>query len=57
MDDPVVGAPGGETSRKLRQAMSLVVDAREFARVFNNGAASRRNRRCRRASSATKPTT
>ncbi len=37
MDDPVVGAPGGEKSRKLRQAMSLVVDAREFARVFNNG--------------------
>jgi len=37
MDDPVVGAPGGERARKLRQAMSLVIDAQEYARVFANG--------------------
>jgi ABC-type transport system substrate-binding protein len=37
MDDPVVGAPAGERGRKLRQAMSLVIDAQEYARVFNNG--------------------
>ena len=37
MDDPVVGTPAGDKGRKLRQAMSLVVDSREFARVFNNG--------------------
>jgi len=37
MDDPVVGTPAGEQGRKLRQAMSLVVDSREYARVFNNG--------------------
>src|SRR5207344_290207 len=37
MDDPVVGTPAGEKGRKLRQAMSLVVDSREFARIFNNG--------------------
>lgn len=37
MDDPLVGAPGGERARKLRQAMSLVVDVREYLRVFTNG--------------------
>jgi ABC-type transport system substrate-binding protein len=37
MADPVVGTPGGERSRKLRQAMSLAVDVEEFKRVFNNG--------------------
>lgn len=37
MDDPVVGHEGGERSRKLRQAMSLVVDVEEFLRVFLNG--------------------
>jgi ABC-type transport system substrate-binding protein len=37
MNDPVVGAPAGERGRALRQAMSLAVDAREFARVFQNG--------------------
>lgn len=37
MDDPVVGAKGVERSRKLRQAMSLVVDSREFLRLFANG--------------------
>jgi oligopeptide transport system substrate-binding protein len=36
-DDPVVGRAGGERSRKLRQAMSLVLDTREFSRVFMNG--------------------
>jgi ABC-type transport system substrate-binding protein len=37
MGDPVVGSAAGEKSRKLRQAMSLVIDSVEFARVFNNG--------------------
>jgi oligopeptide transport system substrate-binding protein len=37
MDDPVVGAPAGERGRKLRQAMSLVVDAEEYTRIFSNG--------------------
>lgn len=37
MDDPVVGAAGGVRSRKLRQAMSLAVDSREFLRLFANG--------------------
>jgi ABC-type transport system substrate-binding protein len=37
MDDPVVGKPGGERSKKLRQAMSLAVDFEEYARVFTNG--------------------
>ena len=37
MDDPVVGARAGERSRLLRQAMSLVVDVREYLRLFSNG--------------------
>jgi len=37
MEDPVVGSAAGEKGRKLRQAMSLVVDSVEFSRVFNNG--------------------
>ena len=37
MEDPVVGAPGGEASRRLRQAMSLVVDTEEYTRLFSNG--------------------
>jgi ABC-type transport system substrate-binding protein len=37
MDDPVVGAAAGERGRKLRQAMSLVVDTSEFTRIFTNG--------------------
>jgi ABC-type transport system substrate-binding protein len=37
MRDPVVGAAGGDRARKLRQAMSLAVDAPEFLRVFMNG--------------------
>jgi ABC-type transport system substrate-binding protein len=37
MDDAVVGTPNGERAKKLRQAMSLVIDAREFTRVFQNG--------------------
>jgi ABC-type transport system substrate-binding protein len=37
MNDPVVGAPAGERGRLLRQAMSLVIDAREYARIFMNG--------------------
>ncbi|MGE4652181.1 MAG: ABC transporter substrate-binding protein, partial [Myxococcota bacterium] len=37
MDDPVVGRPAGERGRKLRQAMSLVVDTGEYTRIFSNG--------------------
>jgi ABC-type transport system substrate-binding protein len=37
MDDPTIGAPAGAKARRLRQAMSLVVDSVEFARVFSNG--------------------
>ena len=37
MSDPVVGAAAGERGRKLRQAMSLAIDAGEFLRVFLNG--------------------
>jgi oligopeptide transport system substrate-binding protein len=37
MEDAVVGAGAGERGRKLRQAMSLVVDTREFTRIFQNG--------------------
>jgi ABC-type transport system substrate-binding protein len=37
MDDRLLGAPGGEPARKLRQAMSLAIDAREYLRLFYNG--------------------
>jgi ABC-type transport system substrate-binding protein len=37
MKDPVVGHAGGGRARKLRQAMSLAIDAVEFLRIFNNG--------------------
>jgi len=36
MEDPTVGARGGARARLLRRAMSLVVDAREYTRVFQN---------------------
>jgi len=37
MDDPVVGGAAGERGRKLRQAMSLAIDAEEYMRLFTNG--------------------
>jgi ABC-type transport system substrate-binding protein len=37
MEDATVGAPAGDKGRKLRQAMSLVIDAPEFLRLFTNG--------------------
>jgi ABC-type transport system substrate-binding protein len=37
MEDPVVGAKGGERARKLRQAMSLAVDSKEWIELFLNG--------------------
>lgn len=37
MDDPVVGRAGGESSRKLRQAMNLVVDVEQYLKLFTNG--------------------
>ncbi len=37
MNDRVVGAQAGERGRKLRQAMSLAIDAVEYARIFQNG--------------------
>ncbi len=37
MEDRTVGIQDGERSRKLRQAMSLVVDSAEYSRLFMNG--------------------
>jgi ABC-type transport system substrate-binding protein len=37
MEDPVVGAKGGERAKKLRQAMSLAVDSQEWIELFLNG--------------------
>ena len=37
MEDPVVGTPAGDRGRKLRQAMSLAVDTRQFLELFLNG--------------------
>lgn len=37
MEDGTVGSPAGDRSRKLRQAMSLAVDAEEWTRLFLNG--------------------
>lgn len=37
MDDPKVGRKGGESAKKLRQAMSLALDFEEFSRLFMNG--------------------
>ena len=35
--DPVVGAPGGERARKLRQAISIAMDYDELISIFLNG--------------------
>ncbi|MBO0740695.1 MAG: hypothetical protein J2P51_04650, partial [Hyphomicrobiaceae bacterium] len=37
MEDPVVGAAAGERGRKLRQAMSVAVDSRQYLELFLNG--------------------
>jgi ABC-type transport system substrate-binding protein len=37
MEDPVVGARGGERAKKLRQAMSLAVDSEAWIELFLNG--------------------
>nr|NIW37810.1 peptide ABC transporter substrate-binding protein [Gemmatimonadota bacterium] len=37
MDDATIGRAAGERSRRLRQAMSLVIDAAEYSRLFLNG--------------------
>jgi ABC-type transport system substrate-binding protein len=37
MEDATVGHAAGERGRSLRQAMSLVVDAEEYMRLFTNG--------------------
>ncbi len=36
MDDPQVGRSGGMRSRKLRQAMSLVIDTERYLELFHN---------------------
>ena len=36
MLDPVVGAKAGSRSRKLRQAMSLVIDSKRYLELFKN---------------------
>jgi ABC-type transport system substrate-binding protein len=35
--DPVVGSPGGENARKLRQALSIAMDFEENISIFRNG--------------------
>ena len=37
MDDPVVGVPAAARGRRLRQALSLAVDTKEYLRLFTNG--------------------
>jgi oligopeptide transport system substrate-binding protein len=37
MEDAVVGHVAGDRGKKLRQAMSLAIDSKEFNRVFANG--------------------
>ncbi|MEE8580284.1 MAG: ABC transporter substrate-binding protein, partial [Myxococcota bacterium] len=37
MDDPTVGSAGAARARKLRQAMSLVIDVGDYTRIFLNG--------------------
>jgi ABC-type transport system substrate-binding protein len=37
MGDPVLGTQAGERGRKLRQAMSLAVDTRQYLELFFNG--------------------
>lgn len=37
MNDPVLGTNGGERARKLRQAMSLAIDAERYLDLFLNG--------------------
>jgi ABC-type transport system substrate-binding protein len=37
MEDPVVGTPAGERGRKLRQAMSVAIDSRQYLELFLNG--------------------
>lgn len=37
MEDPVLGAPAGERGRKLRQAMSVAVDTKQYLELFFNG--------------------
>jgi len=37
MNNPETGTAAGDKGRKLRQAMSLVVDSEEYSRIFMNG--------------------
>jgi ABC-type transport system substrate-binding protein len=37
LEDETVGFPAGDRGRKLRQAMSLVIDSEEYTRLFSNG--------------------
>ena len=37
MKDPLLGHAGGETARKIRQAISIAVDYEEFISIFLNG--------------------
>lgn len=37
MEDEMVGDPAGARGRRLRQAMSLVIDSEEYTRIFSNG--------------------
>lgn len=37
LEDETIGLPAGERGRRLRQAMSLVIDTDEYTRIFANG--------------------
>jgi oligopeptide transport system substrate-binding protein len=37
MEDRTVGDTGGDRAKKLRQAMSLAIDAKDFTKIFYNG--------------------
>ena len=56
MEDPVLGSPAGERSRKLRQAMSLVIDSQEYVDLFLNGRGVPAQSLIPPASSVTTPT-
>ena len=52
MDDPVVGRAGGDRARKLRQAMSLVIDINRYLDLFLTGAPFALFNRFRRVNAA-----
>lgn len=37
LEDATIGLPAGDRGRRIRQAMSLVIDTDEYTRIFSNG--------------------